>query len=101
MGDGTSEGEGMVASMTMIGRIERILFGATAQETVDMRKQLAANDAVERLIAALDVEPGYDEEYDRALTEALARGLERDEAHAEANRVADAWQAALRAGEPS
>jgi len=66
----------MVARVTLIDRIA----------------QAVAN----RLASALDVEPGYDDVYDRAFDAALARGVERDEAHAEAMRVADAWQVAQR-----
>lgn len=71
----------MVASVNLIERITR---------------------AVEaRLVAEIATDgPEYDAVYDRAFDEAVARGLERDEVHREAARVADEWKAAQQAGKP-
>lgn len=47
-----------------------------------------------RIVAALEAGgPEYDELYDRTYTDARARGLDNDAAHAEAGRVAEAWLA--------
>lgn len=92
-----------MAIMDKIERlIERLLFGATAQERVDMMAELAARRALARLAASIATDgPEYDAQYDEAFVGAQARGLGYDEAHAEAARVADAWKATQRAETPA
>lgn len=52
-----------------------------------------------RLVAEMATDgPEYDAVYDQAFEDALARGLERSEAHDEAFRIADEWKAAQREG---
>ena len=75
--------------------IERLIFGATTQERVDMLAELAARRALARLATALASDgPAYDAVYDEALSAALARGMNDTDAHSEAFRLADEWKAA-------
>lgn len=50
----------------LIDAVERALFGATAQETVEMRIQLATRRLEDRIIAALESDDDADDADDDA-----------------------------------
>ena len=49
----------------LVDAIERVLFGATAQETVEMRVKLAELRLEQRIIAALEADEADDDEAGR------------------------------------